>query len=67
MNELKDQLQNLAMETRLSLEMQMEGTASSIMQLNSSLQTIVEKYQQLNALYVNECSRRRKVHFSVYG
>ena len=60
---LKDDIVNLSIETRLSMEMEMEGTSSLFSKVNSSLQSIVEKYQQLNKLYVKECSQRRKVFF----
>ena len=62
-NQLKDDIVNLSMETRLSVEMEMEGTLSLFSKVNASLQSIVEKYQQLNKLYVKECAHRRKVPF----
>ena len=63
MRKIHDDLVNLSMETRLSLEFEKKENDSMFSQVSSSLTTIVEKYQQLNALYVKECERRRKVLF----
>lgn len=61
MKKIREDLVNVSMETRLSLELGLQDTKSSLSQVNSSLLSIVEKYQSLNFLYVNECARRRKV------
>ena len=57
---------NIAMETRLSVEMERQSTNAVLEQVSSSLQSIVEKYQELNGLYVNECAKRRKVATFVF-
>ena len=61
MRKIHDDLVNLSMETRLSLEFEKKENDAMFSQVTSSLTTIVEKYQQLNTLYVKECERRRKV------
>lgn len=61
MRRIKESLLSISMETRLSIEMEMQDTKTTLSQVSSSLQTIVDKYQQLNSLYINECTRRRKV------
>lgn len=61
MRKIHDDLVNLSMETRLSLEFEKKENDVMFSQVTSSLTTIVEKYQQLNTLYVKECERRRKV------
>ena len=66
MRKIHDDLVNLSMETRLSLEFEKKENDSMFSQVSSSLTTIVEKYQQLNALYVKECERRRKVLFLTF-
>ena len=61
MRMIHDDFVNLSMETRLSLEFEKKENDAMFSQVTSSLTTIVEKYQQLNTLYVKECERRRKV------
>lgn len=61
LKQIKDDLSNLCMEARLSLEMEMENNKDLLSQVNTSFQTIVSKYSKLNEAYTVECARRRKV------
>lgn len=63
MRRIKESLLNVSMETRLSIELQMHDTKTIMSQAAVSLQQIVDKYHQLNSLYINECAKRRKVLF----
>ena len=58
---LKNDLINLSMEARLSIELEIRDNKEVIEQLSSSIQLLTEKYQELNGLYVTECERRRSV------
>ena len=63
---LKNDLMNLSMEARLSIELEIRDNKDVIEQLSSSIQSLTEKYQELNGLYVTECERRRCV-FLIIG
>lgn len=58
---MKNDLINLSMEARLSIELEIRDNKEVIEQLSSSIQSLTEKYQELNGLYVTECERRRRV------
>lgn len=49
------------MEARLSLEMEMQDTKTTLSQVNSSFQTILSQYSVMREAYMKECARRRKV------
>lgn len=58
---LKQDLMNMSMEARLSIELETKDYKEMNAKLSTTIQTLVEKYQQLNALYLQECEKRRKV------
>ena len=61
LKQIKEDLSNLCMEARLSLEMEMENNRDMLSQVNASFQSLVSKYSALNEAYQVECARRRKV------
>ena len=61
LKQIKDDLSNLCMEMRLSLEMERENNRDLLSQVNASFQSLVSKYSTLSEAYKVECARRRKV------
>lgn len=61
LKQIKDDLSNLCMEMRLSLEMERENNKDLLSQVNASFQSLVSKYSTLSEAYKVECARRRKV------
>lgn len=58
---IRDELVNLSMELRLSVEMEINDIRGVINQISSALNTITERYRTLNSAYLKECAHRRKV------
>lgn len=61
LKQIREDLSNVCMEARLSLEMEMQDTKATLSQVNSSFQTILSQYSVMRDAYVKECARRRKV------
>ena len=62
---LKNDLMNISMEARLSIELEMRDNKAIVSSLSRNVDSLSSKYQELNDLYVKECARRRRV-FSFY-
>ena len=58
---IREDLVNLSMELRLSVEMELSDMQGVIAQLTSTLQNLAERYRTLNSAYIKECDYRRKV------
>lgn len=58
---IREDLVNLSMELRLSVEMELSDMQGVIGQLTSTLQNLAERYRALNSAYIKECDYRRKV------
>ena len=61
LKQIREDLSNLSMEARLSLEMEMQDTKTTLSQVTSSFQTILSQYSVMREAYMKECARRRKV------
>lgn len=64
---LKNDLMNISMEARLSIELEMRDNKEMVSSLSRNVESLSSKYQELNDLYVKECARRRRVcsHLSI--
>ena len=58
---IREDLVNLSMELRLSVEMELSDMQRVISQLTSILQNLAERYRTLNSAYIKECNYRRRV------
>ena len=58
---LKNDLMNISMEARLSIELEMRDNKEMVSSLSRNVESLSSKYQELNDLYVKECARRRRV------
>ncbi|KAK8811157.1 hypothetical protein WA538_005318 [Blastocystis sp. DL] len=58
---LKNDLMNISMEARLSIELEMRDNKAIVSSLSRNVDSLSSRYQELNDLYVKECARRRRV------
>ena len=58
---LKQDLMNLSMEARLSVELEMNSYKEMHSKLSLTIQSLTDKFRQLNTLYLQECEKRRQV------
>lgn len=58
---LKQDLMNLSMEARLSVEMEMNSYKELHSKLGLTIQSLTDKYRLLSTLYLQECEKRRQV------
>ena len=52
---------NLSMEARLSVELEMNSYKELNSKLSETIQSLTDKFRQLNTLYLQECEKRREV------